>query len=89
MCWNLEQHRLHNRFLVYYFESEYYILIGSRRIRVIQANMRMQIGVLHIIDKVIYDPNDPRTGQSITSSSSSVPSSLFLIVTSIQAFHLL
>lgn len=51
----------------------YYILVGSLRINIIRANMRMQNGVLHVIDKVLYDPNDPRTAES--TSKGSIPAS--------------
>lgn len=71
------------------FGSAYYILYGSRRINVIQANMRMKNGVIHIVDKVIYDPNDPRTGESVSGSSAAlVPPLMLLIVISIHAFRL-
>lgn len=55
--------------------NEYYVVIGSRKIHVIRANMRMTNGVVHIIDQVLYDPNDPTTAQSVYSSSVSLLSS--------------
>lgn len=53
----------------------YYIIVGSLRINIIRANMRMKNGVLHVIDKVLYDPNDPRTAESTSKGSIPAPPS--------------
>jgi len=42
------------------------VLIGTKRIRVVRPNMRVKNGVVHIIEEVIFDPEDPRTGLSIS-----------------------
>jgi len=56
---------------------EFYILIGSsptKRIRVVRPNMRVKNGVVHIIEEVVFDPLDPKTGKSISRASRSVNS---------------
>ena len=42
------------------------MLIGTKRIRVVRPNMRVKNGVVHIIEEVVFDPEDLKTGQSIS-----------------------
>jgi len=42
------------------------VLIGTKRIRVVRPNMRVKNGVVHIIEEVVFDPEDLKTGQSIS-----------------------
>ena len=51
---------------------EFYVLIGTKRIRVVRPNMRMKNGVVHIIEEVVFDPEDPKTGLSTSRASQSV-----------------
>jgi len=53
---------------------EYYVLIGTKRIRVLRPNMRVKNGVVHIIEEVVFDPEDPRTGLSTSRAGPSVHS---------------
>jgi len=48
------------------------VLIGTKRIRVVRPNMRMKNGVVHIIEEVVFDPEDPKTGLSISGASQCV-----------------
>ena len=53
---------------------EFYVLIGTKRIRVLRPNMRVKNGVVHIIEEVVFDPEDPKTGLSISRASRFVDS---------------
>ena len=48
---------------------EFYVLIGTKRIRVVRPNMRVKNGVVHIIEEVVFDPTDLKTGLSISRAS--------------------
>ena len=45
------------------------MLIGTKRIRVVRPNMRVKNGVVHIIEEVVFDPEDLNTGRSISRAS--------------------
>jgi len=66
---------------------EYYVLIGAKRIRVVRPNMRMKNGVVHIIEEVVFDPTDLKTGLSISQASRFVDS-VFVIVLSFSSMFI-
>ena len=63
-----------NDMYVVKYVLEFYVLIGKKRIRVVRPNMRVKNGVVHIIEEVIFDPTDLKTGQSISRASRFVDS---------------
>jgi hypothetical protein len=60
------------------FWTEYFVTVGNAKVQVLRANLRTSNGVIHIIDHVIFDPYDLRTGQSVTGTGQrlTAPSSL-------------
>ena len=60
--------------------TEFYVLVGTMQIHVVQANMRMKNGVVHVVDKVLFDPNDVNTGATTSGTVASVYSGVALFV---------
>ena len=66
-----------------------FVLHGSVRARILQANMRMRNGMLHIIDRVLYtdDPNSAefRASTAVTPFPNPVIIILLLTASSLAA----
>jgi len=66
--------------------AEFYVLIGTRRIRVVRPNMRVTNGVVHIIEEVVFDPTDLETGRWISRASRCVDSLSVVLLSLLSLF---